>query len=188
MDFKNSIKCVRGENREKGRHIYIYWDYRYFWQLVTLTNVWYLQNSLYYRCECDKCPPELCPSGLRVQILVEGSGTPWQCCSKYRCVNGRSGTIEPSRRIHCIASQFFCQNACLPTCIICTSCKVLIHHMKNFNTNITWHVCSEKLCLQKNTVLFLTGPHNFEICKSPIYIILQNPQWQILAWYSQLYP
>nr|XP_022330718.1 cysteine-rich motor neuron 1 protein-like [Crassostrea virginica] len=38
-------------------------------------------------CECDKCPPELCPSGLRVQILVEGSGTPGQCCSKYRCVN-----------------------------------------------------------------------------------------------------
>ena len=77
---------------------------------------------LYYRCECDKCPPELCPSGLRVQVLEEGSGTPGQCCSKYRCVNGRSGTIEPSRCIHCIASQFFCQNACLPTCIICTSC------------------------------------------------------------------
>ncbi|XP_056020805.1 cysteine-rich motor neuron 1 protein-like isoform X2 [Ostrea edulis] len=38
-------------------------------------------------CECDKCSPELCPSGLRVQVLEEGTGTPGQCCSKYRCVN-----------------------------------------------------------------------------------------------------
>lgn len=38
-------------------------------------------------CECDRCPPELCPSGLRVQVLEEGQGTPGQCCSKYRCVN-----------------------------------------------------------------------------------------------------
>ncbi|XP_061164322.1 cysteine-rich motor neuron 1 protein-like [Saccostrea echinata] len=45
-------------------------------------------------CGCDKCTPELCPRGLRVQVLEEGTGTPGHCCSKFRCVNDEQTTVE----------------------------------------------------------------------------------------------